>query len=123
MSNYTLDMYAESKHHGGPEDPMTAPWHDLDCFDYLRQSIMCCGDTALEGTQNTFPDPSIVGCDGYDSTHVCKKYDRVRDFFDENRAWNIGSIEGVYDFKVLKDRVSQRYADGVKSGRKEYGCH
>lgn len=38
------------------------------CFDYLRQSIMCCGDVALEGEQTTFP-PGFDGSDGWDAVH------------------------------------------------------
>lgn len=36
------------------------------CFDYLRQSIMCCGDVALEGEQTTFPE-GFDGSDGWDA--------------------------------------------------------
>lgn len=65
--NHTLDMYTKSKHHGSAEDPLTATWHDLHCSDYLCQSIMCCGDMALEGTQTTFPDPDLPRNGDYDS--------------------------------------------------------
>jgi hypothetical protein len=92
MSNHTLDAYLTSKHKGGAEDPFTAPWHDMHCFDYLRQNIMCCGDTALEGTQTSFPDPNIPGSDGWDSIHVCKDYDQIREFFDAHRAWDTPDI-------------------------------
>ncbi|PPJ53017.1 hypothetical protein CBER1_11267 [Cercospora berteroae] len=46
--------------------------HTLHCFDYLRQAVMCCGDTALEGS-----DPGRMHSDathGWGVTHVCKDY-------------------------------------------------
>lgn len=53
-------------------------WHVGHCFDYLRQSLMCCGDVALEGQQTTFPgDPKQSGSDGFDAKHVCKDYGEV----------------------------------------------
>jgi hypothetical protein len=56
---------------------------------------MCCGDTALEGTQTSFPDPNIPGSDGWDATHVCKDYDAIHDFFDDHRAWDFETLSGA----------------------------
>ncbi|TDZ24171.1 Oxidase ustYa [Colletotrichum orbiculare MAFF 240422] len=61
------------------------PWHVNHCFDYLRQSIMCAGDLAVEGQEKTFPD-GIVGSDGWDGKHVCRDYDEIYKFLDEHRA-------------------------------------
>ncbi|KAK1622408.1 hypothetical protein BDP81DRAFT_334605, partial [Colletotrichum phormii] len=61
------------------------PWHVNHCFDYLRQSIMCAGDLAVEGQEKTFPD-GIVGSDGWDGKHVCRDYGEIYDFLDEHRA-------------------------------------
>lgn len=60
-------------------------WHLAHCFDYLRQSIMCCADTALEGDETTFPD-GVTGSDGWDAKHVCKDYGQVKKYLEENRA-------------------------------------
>jgi len=43
-------------------------WHMIHCFDYLRQTIMCHADMALEGLETTFPDHN-GGSDGWDSKH------------------------------------------------------
>lgn len=59
--------------------------HLPHCFEYLRQSIMCCGDTALEGQHTTFPD-SIIGSDGWDAKHVCKDYSAVYAYLEEHRV-------------------------------------
>jgi hypothetical protein len=59
-------------------------WHLTHCFEYLRQSIMCSADLALEGQQTTFP-PGFVGSDGWDAKHVCKNYDEVLAYLEGNR--------------------------------------
>jgi len=66
-------------------------YHVDHCFDYLRQSIMCYGDTALEGIANTFPE-GVVGVDGWNVKHVCKNYDTLISYAELNRAteeWHI----------------------------------
>ncbi|KAI1150560.1 hypothetical protein F4825DRAFT_425971 [Nemania diffusa] len=65
--------------------PSETPWHLTHCFDYIRQGIMCCGDVALEGEQTTFPE-GFEGSDGWDAKHVCKNYDQVLEYLNENRA-------------------------------------
>lgn len=65
--------------------PAEGPWHLAHCFDYLRQSIMCCGDVAVEGEQTTFP-PDMRGSDGWDAKHVCKDYGQVLAHLEKNRA-------------------------------------
>lgn len=67
--------------------PEETPWHLTHCFDYLRQSVMCCGDVALEGQQTTFPK-GFDGSDGWDAKHVCKDYSQVYDYLESNRADN-----------------------------------
>ncbi|KAI0196470.1 hypothetical protein F4808DRAFT_305736 [Astrocystis sublimbata] len=67
--------------------PSQEPWHLTHCFDYLRQSIMCCGDVAVEGQQTTFPE-GHDGSDGWDATHVCKDYDEVMAHLLDHRANN-----------------------------------
>lgn len=67
--------------------PAQIPGHMSHCFEYLRQSIMCCGDTALEGQHTTFPK-SVQGSDGWDAKHVCKDYDAVYKYLEGKRADN-----------------------------------
>ncbi|KAK0714540.1 hypothetical protein B0H67DRAFT_644390 [Lasiosphaeris hirsuta] len=65
--------------------PVEGAWHLSHCFDYLRQSIMCCGDVALEGQQTTFPE-GWKGSDGWDAKHVCKDYGQVISYLEDNSA-------------------------------------
>jgi hypothetical protein len=44
--------------------------HTIHCFDYLRQAILCAGDTTLEGTTE-------YG-EGWGSLHQCKDIDAIR---------------------------------------------
>ncbi|VBB73883.1 Putative protein of unknown function [Podospora comata] len=65
--------------------PEEGAWHLNHCFDYLRQSIMCCGDVALEGQHTTFPE-DFTGSDGWDAKHVCRDYGEVLEYLEANRA-------------------------------------
>lgn len=81
-----LEVYS-----GLTSDPSLLPeqmhGHLVHCFDYLRQSIMCAGDVALEGQHTTFPE-GVTGSDGWDAKHVCKDYSEVYTYLEENRANN-----------------------------------
>ncbi|KAH6693188.1 hypothetical protein EV126DRAFT_429404 [Verticillium dahliae] len=70
--------------HELPEDHH---WHMIHCFAYLRQTIMCSADTALEGLETTFPDHN-GGSDGWDSKHVCKDYGEVTRYLESVRAYD-----------------------------------
>ncbi|KAL7809298.1 hypothetical protein V8C26DRAFT_412231 [Trichoderma gracile] len=56
--------------------------HINHCFRYLRQSLVCCGDTALEGQ---IPNSNISGTDGTGAVHVCKDFEAIRSWAEENR--------------------------------------
>lgn len=80
-----VEAHAVAATSNGTGTPSESPWHLNHCFEYLRQSIMCCGDTALEGQATTFP-AGVTGSDGWDATHVCRSYDQVYDYLEERRA-------------------------------------
>ncbi|KAL2166623.1 hypothetical protein VTG60DRAFT_2442 [Thermothelomyces hinnuleus] len=56
--------------------------HMDHCFRYLRQTIVCCGDTALEG-QN--PKAKIPDTDGTGATHLCKDFEKLKAWAEERR--------------------------------------
>ncbi|KAL1647102.1 hypothetical protein SLS58_002873 [Diplodia intermedia] len=68
--------------------------HAMHCFDYIRQSIMCCGDTALEGadpyTIARGEDNLDTGTFGIGSTHMCKDYGAIYGYAKTKGAerWN-----------------------------------
>ncbi|KAM3418124.1 hypothetical protein BST61_g6329 [Cercospora zeina] len=58
-------------------EPLPADIHDkhvYHCFDYLRQALMCAGDTALEKF-----DPGSNVTFGWGVSHVCKDWDALMD--------------------------------------------
>ncbi|KAK1599375.1 uncharacterized protein LY79DRAFT_139022 [Colletotrichum navitas] len=94
----------------GHEIPDDHHWHMIHCFAYLRQTIMCSADMALEGLETTFPDHN-GGSDGWDSKHgelphphrdeklvvsvlanrisiVCKDYSQVKNYLESVRAYD-----------------------------------
>lgn len=80
-----LAVYAAITSYNPHNIPTTMTFHLQHCFEYLRLNIMCSGDIALEGAETTFPK-GFGGSDGWDAQHVCKNYDEVYSFLDENRA-------------------------------------
>ncbi|PTB63243.1 hypothetical protein BBK36DRAFT_1127272 [Trichoderma citrinoviride] len=56
--------------------------HINHCFRYLRQSLLCCGDTALEGQ---IPNSNISGTDGTGAVHMCKDFEAIRSWAEEKR--------------------------------------
>ncbi|KAE8364650.1 hypothetical protein BDV27DRAFT_145153 [Aspergillus caelatus] len=56
--------------------------HIDHCFQYLRQSLLCCGDTALEGQD---PRTDKPGTDGTGAVHVCKDFDGIMAWADSQR--------------------------------------
>ncbi|ELR10150.1 hypothetical protein VC83_00726 [Pseudogymnoascus destructans] len=54
------------------------------CFDYLRQAIMCTGDTTLE-TALVNADDVISGFDGWGVLHECRSYEAIFDFAEAHR--------------------------------------
>ncbi|KAI1337243.1 hypothetical protein F5Y15DRAFT_390699 [Xylariaceae sp. FL0016] len=72
----------------GHEIPDDHHWHMIHCFDYMRQAIMCNADMALEGRETTFPKELEGGSDGWDSKHVCRKWDDVISYLESVRAYD-----------------------------------
>ncbi|KOC18606.1 hypothetical protein AFLA70_146g002951 [Aspergillus flavus AF70] len=56
--------------------------HVDHCFQYLRQSLLCCGDTALEGQDPRTDNP---GTDGTGAVHICKDFDGILAWADSRR--------------------------------------
>ncbi|KXS97016.1 hypothetical protein AC578_1895 [Pseudocercospora eumusae] len=56
--------------------------HVYHCLDYLRQIILCHGDTALEGSLD-----GLYGTSGWGTTHICKDQEAIRNFAEEKWRW------------------------------------
>ena len=89
---YTI-MSTYNEFTGGSARSRATPEHDIHpnhnhidhCFRYLRQSILCCGDVALEGQDPNSRDPAT---DGSGAIHVCKNFDDIRNWAEERRLTN-----------------------------------
>lgn len=91
MTHQLHCLFAIVQTYSGLKSNHTLPndhhWHMIHCFDYLRQTIMCSADVALEGHETTFPDHN-GGSDGWDSKHVCKDYSQVKNYLESVRAYD-----------------------------------
>jgi len=77
-----MTSYAKLRH-GDDESEMG--YHIAHCFDYLRQGILCAGDSTLEGNNSaTYPGVEIP----WGTAHRCVNWDALRDWADERTIWN-----------------------------------
>jgi hypothetical protein len=51
--------------------------HNDHCFNYLRNALMCCDDTTLEGQAQTPELKDTVGTDGTGAMHFCRNYNEI----------------------------------------------
>ncbi|KAJ5503317.1 hypothetical protein N7463_006191 [Penicillium fimorum] len=56
--------------------------HLTHCFDYLRQSIMCFGDTTLEWLP---APPNDIGSTGWGYEHICRDFNAISLWAEEHR--------------------------------------
>lgn len=65
--------------------------HEYHCLDYLRQAVMCNGDTTLDYAE-LHDDGTRRGFSGANSTHQCRSWDAIVGWAVENRA---GDKKGI----------------------------
>lgn len=58
--------------------------HNDHCFNYLRNAVMCCGDTTLEGQSQAPMLKNVPGTDGTGAVHVCRHYDEITSWAGHN---------------------------------------
>jgi hypothetical protein len=75
--------------YGGTNLTREVAHHSAHCFDYIRQALMCAGDTTLEGKTEAGP--------GWGSVHECVDYDALLEWANENSAekWRNELMPGV----------------------------
>ena len=80
-----------AKTHKGSRDEHAAhrdALHLEHCFDYLRQAILCAGDTTIEWARES-GDGQVDGqVDGWGVEHQCRSSKTIFDFTANNRAEN-----------------------------------
>jgi hypothetical protein len=60
--------------------------HNDHCFNYLRNALMCCGDTTLEGQSQAKMFENVSGTDGTGAVHVCRNYDEISAYAERKRV-------------------------------------
>lgn len=70
--------------------------HVTHCFDYLRQAIMCSGDTTLEES-TIVPGLDVGGIptrntDGWGMTHLCRDWEIIWEFARDHSYRNASGI-------------------------------
>lgn len=54
--------------------------HTEHCFDYIRQSLMCAADSALEKRNDT-----IGGVTGWGTSHQCRDFSALQEWAEMHR--------------------------------------
>ncbi|KAH7350825.1 hypothetical protein BKA65DRAFT_535923 [Rhexocercosporidium sp. MPI-PUGE-AT-0058] len=63
--------------------------HEYHCIDYIRQSLLCAGDTTLDYAEIRRGSDGVErrrGFTGANSTHQCRDWDSIRAWAIENRS-------------------------------------
>lgn len=68
--------------------------HNDHCITYLRNAILCAGDTTLEGQSQTPGFQDIPGTDGLGAVHVCKNVDEIMAWTNKREREDMGMLEG-----------------------------
>jgi hypothetical protein len=67
-------------------------YHIAHCFDYLRQGILCSGDTTLEGNNTAnYPDVEIP----WGTAHRCVDWESLREWADEKTVVEFPDVFGI----------------------------
>ncbi|KAF2399358.1 hypothetical protein EJ06DRAFT_478226 [Trichodelitschia bisporula] len=69
------------------------PFHLDHCFDYLRQAVMCSGDTALEKAMVVDGERRREVL-GWGVEHECRDYEAIFKFARERRSRDSFGIKG-----------------------------
>ncbi|KAL5321891.1 hypothetical protein ACEPPN_009854 [Leptodophora sp. 'Broadleaf-Isolate-01'] len=69
--------------------------HEYHCIDYIRQAIICAGDTTLDYAEIVTGSDGVerrLGFTGANSTHQCRDWDAIREWAVENRSGDKAGI-------------------------------
>lgn len=84
-----FDGLIATVHAGAPKGTQVHPdrlEHIEHCLAYLKDSLVCCGDTAFEGQSSKTDLPATSGFGSY---HVCKDFDQILAWSSSHRFTNM----------------------------------
>ncbi|TVY21484.1 Oxidase ustYa [Lachnellula arida] len=80
-----------TKYSKGDKSRFAGASHEYHCLDYIRQAILCTGDTTLDHAEIEYnPDGSErkYGFTGADATHRCRDWEAIKEVLAEKRLDN-----------------------------------
>jgi hypothetical protein len=82
--------YALHSLQNGDDTYKTPPRHLDHCLDYIRESLMCNGDTTIETPSRIERkgDHFVGGVDGANVVHSCRDWDAIFSFAVDHRSGN-----------------------------------
>lgn len=80
-------------------DPLTVE-HRSHCVEYLRQSILCNGDTTLEGETGSWTKST-----GWGQTHSCVDFEALTEMANDRAIWDLSDklLPLTYDPLALEN--------------------
>jgi hypothetical protein len=97
LETHTLPQLQTHKHlpsNNHQKRKISTPAEHLDhCFDYLRQSLMCTGDTTLEKAALDYDGRQIRIIEGWDVEHQCRDFGAIHAFAEKNHAHDEREID------------------------------
>ena len=82
------DSSGQAKSESGDHGVHTDLSHLAHCFDYLRQAILCAGDTTIEWARQAEEGDKTSQVDGWEIEHQCRSSNAIYDFTTKHRAEN-----------------------------------
>ncbi|TVY80492.1 Oxidase ustYa [Lachnellula suecica] len=79
------------KYSKGDKSRFAGAGHEYHCLDYIRQAVLCAGDTTLDHAEIEYnPDGSELryGFTGANATHRCRNWDAIKEILVEKRLDN-----------------------------------
>ncbi|ORY65118.1 uncharacterized protein BCR38DRAFT_340790 [Pseudomassariella vexata] len=77
--------------------PVDYHTHMMHCIDYMRQAVMCSADVALEPHELTDSDDNGPGDGGWNGHHVCKDYNQVIPYLEQQIVDGIRTVLPIDD--------------------------
>lgn len=92
QASVSSDSQSDAQNDDEGNQKANEDFHIAHCFDYIRQGILCAGDSTLEGNNSaTYPGVDIP----WGTKHRCKNWDAMKDWADENKVWKWMDVIGI----------------------------
>lgn len=88
----------------GTEIP-NRPTHLFHCFDYIRQALLCYGDTTMEHAEKIDPNHPLANAQGWTfngggTTHQCADWEGIKRFLVDHRLNDQTTVSGHGEIEI-----------------------